>query len=124
MLSDEAPDTFREYLRTVVSAATACSSSEDARFQTVGDGPVPPLCSVSLADVVGPGIYLQAVSALRRFAQAAAETPERLGTPFLTELLTLHAAKSIALTKVDPTTHLGEVSRSGAPTKYRIELVP
>lgn len=32
---DAAADTFREYLRTVVSAAAGCSSSEDVRFQTV-----------------------------------------------------------------------------------------
>ncbi|GAA5868294.1 hypothetical protein JCM3774_000996 [Rhodotorula dairenensis] len=83
VLGDEAPDTFREYLRTVVSAATECSSSEDVRFQT-------------------------AISALRRFAEVAAAQPDRFGTAFLTELLTLHAAKSIALTKMDPTTHLGE----------------
>ncbi|KAG0655552.1 phosphatidylinositol-4- kinase [Rhodotorula mucilaginosa] len=83
VLGKDAADTFREYLRTVVSAAAGCSSSEDGRFQT-------------------------AISALNRFAEVAANRPERFGTAFLTELLTLHVGKSIALTKIDTKTRLGE----------------
>ncbi|GAA5978734.1 hypothetical protein JCM10908_004462 [Rhodotorula pacifica] len=83
VLGDDSPETFKEYLRTVVSVATAATSSEDVRFRT-------------------------AVSALNRFATIAADKPDRLGPIFLTELLTLHAGKSIALTKIDPKTQLGE----------------
>jgi hypothetical protein len=54
---------------------------------------------------------IQAISALNRFAEVAANRPERFGTAFLTELLTLHVGKSIALTKIDTKTRLGEVSR-------------
>jgi hypothetical protein len=57
VLGKDAADTFREYLRTVVSAAAGCSSSEDGRFQTVRTTPTAhvlrvrltsSLCSLSL----------------------------------------------------------------------------
>lgn len=112
MLGKDAVDTFREYLRTVVSAAAGCSSSEDVRFQTVRTTPTAHVSGIRLTKSIWLSLpAVQAISALNRFAEVAANKSERFGTAFLTELLTLHAGKSIALTKIDTKMRLGEVSR-------------